>query len=319
VSVDDGGFGSGPDGLEGRLRAQGARVREAVRTRFDVDDLRHRSARQHRHHQVVGAATAVAVVLGAGVMAAAARGPITDDVTVGGQGRGRPGGAASSPDRPVSPAPTAPSTTSAPPSSSRRPTSRPVSTTTRAGRSTPSTGPSATSGAGGGIHDVDFRNGFAYPRDECGDDGQIAGPMTVSDGAFKVNGVVRLAVDAVEYGDVTGDAGDEAVVKISCVGANAVAHAWVFAADPSGPAGVRRVALVEPDPATRQSLDQQGVVSWRLGGVRVDGPLVMSDWAGYRASDPASAPSAGFTLRQRWTGTGWEQVGSPQVSSPGGR
>jgi hypothetical protein len=239
----------------------------------------------------------------------------------GGGGRGAPAPAGG-----ASPSARVTSTTSAPASSSRRapattPSGAPAGPSSTSLRSTSSTAPSpvTTETAGRGPRAVDFAEGFTYPRDECGDDPQITEGMTVRGGRFRLDGIDRLSVDGVQYGDVLGDGGDEAVVTISCLGASRITHAVVYTADSSGPGGVRRVAVVEPDHATGTQLGQQGIVSWRLGGVSIDAGTVVSDWVGYRAADPAAGPGTSFTVRQRWTPSGWEAAGPLVVTAAVGR
>jgi hypothetical protein len=131
--------------------------------------------------------------------------------------------------------------------------------------------------------------------------------VTVQDGRYAAGGSDRLVIGDVSYGDVLGDKDDEAVVTITCV-STGMSHAALYTVDPAAPAGVRRLALVEPDQATLLAIEQQGIASWRLARVVIERRSVVSDWSGFRPQDGSTYPGWSFSVRQRWTGSGWEKV-----------
>jgi hypothetical protein len=310
-----------PGDIDDLLRARGANARwrapAAPAPPPNLGDVRRRRDRQRHQHLVAGAVVIALAVVGVGAVASAARGPVGGEVEAGGAAGGGRGAAPAGGSGPTTTTTTTtvPTTTSTRRGSTRG-TAEPATTSPTTGQprtTAPPDPPGPAAEPGGGIRSVSFTEGFAYPADECGDDRSVTGPMVVRKGRASVGGIDRLVVAGVQYGDLAPAAGEEAVVIITCPGKAGVVHAWVYAAEATAAPGVRRVTAVDLAASTVTTLDQEGVLSWRLADARAGAGTVIGRWAGFRAADPADRPSVGFTVEQRWTGSVWEPLGPLQL------
>ena len=159
-----------------------------------------------------------------------------------------------------------------------------------------------TAGPPAQVRDVDFTN-FTYAGPVC-DDG-AAGSVTTRDGVYEFpdNGL-RVRIEQVQRGDLTGDGKDEAAVTLTCTGASSSASVQVFTIDPGAPSGVRRLGPLEAgrDPAV---LAAAGVRQLNLGSATIEAGDLVTGWMGFADDDPECCPTRTVTLRHRWEGGAW--------------
>jgi hypothetical protein len=139
----------------------------------------------------------------------------------------------------------------------------------------------------------------------------------VVDGVHERGPGTRIDVHTVEYGDLTGDGDDEAVVLMACAANNSARpcppdavclpqHPLVFTVDGSAPGGVRMLyPLRAADQAVRAESGSERLV---LYAVAVDRGQLVTSWYGWAPADNACCSSRDVTLRHRWAGSSWQRA-----------
>jgi hypothetical protein len=254
------------------------------------DDVERRGRARRRNRRAATGAFAALVLVGG---AAALTQPVDnafDRVTSGDADRAATSTAT----------PTGPSTTTVAPTTTGAVVAVPGPTAPR-----PTLPATTTTAAPADVHRYDFGGQATMPLATCPnfpDDDPPTIPVVPS---TSTAGGRAVSVVAVAYQDLDGDGGDEAVVSVRCRGgAHEPHYAWVYRA--GGPAGVTRVAGVEPDAATMASLTATyGITGYELRGpVSVEAGQVISDSRGSKADDlGCCATYQHVVLRHRLQGT----------------
>ena len=163
------------------------------------------------------------------------------------------------------------------------------------------------------VHRIDFRN-FIYvalPSDRK--DYHLPESIQVKDGEFKAGkemDEVYFGITGIEYGDLTGDGREEAVVHATCgmsMGNGGTDDFYMYVMNKGH---VESLGTLSSDEMTRDYLRHQpdGIL-WRVSSVKVKDGKLDIEWF---ADGSHAAPQFIVTLEYRWNGHAFVMNGAPQ-------
>lgn len=162
------------------------------------------------------------------------------------------------------------------------------------------------------VHRIDFRNSIyvALPSDRK--DYRLPESIQVKDGEFKAGkemDEVYFSIASIEYGDLTGDGREEAVVHATCgmsMGNGWADDFYIYAMDKGH---VESLGTLGSREMTRDYLRRQpdGVL-WRVSSVKVKDGKLDIEWF---ADGSHAAPQFIVTLEYWWNGHAFVMNGAP--------